>query len=223
MRSAYPHARVLGVDVKAARRLPGVAAVLTAEDVPGERNHGVLKKDWPVLAGDRVRYVGDALAIVAAETLAEAQSALDAILVEYEPLPVVSSPEQALAPDAPLIHESGNLLRSFEIRRGDVDAAFAQCALVLEHTYTIPFGEHAFLEPELAVAVPECGGRLAVYVGSQDPFADRAQIAASLALPEDRVRVVHMPTGRRIRWQGRCHRADPCRRCSRGQPAARSN
>jgi len=195
LRSGYPHARLRRVNVDKARALPGVAAVLTAADVPGAKNHGLIRQDWPVLAYDKVRYVGDAVAIVAAETEALAEEALDLIEVDYEPLPVVASGEAALAPDAPLLHESGNVLEHIEVRRGDVEAGFAEAEVVVEHTYRTPIGEHAFLEPEAAVAVPDKEGNITLYVGSQIPFADRKQVAASLALPEERVRVVHMLTG----------------------------
>ncbi len=196
LRSAYPHARLVSVDVGRARSLPGVVAVLTAADVPGDRNHGLVQKDWPVLAYDKVRYVGDAVAIVAAETSAQAQAALQAIDVHYEPLPVVASAEQGLQSDAPLVHEGGNLLQRVEVTKGDVEAGFMQSDLIVEHTYHTPIGEHAFLEPEASLAVPDPRtGDITVYVGSQIPFEDRAQIAASLAIPEAKVRVVHMPTG----------------------------
>ena len=195
LRSAYPHARLRRVDVHRARTLPGVAAVLTAADVPGAKNHGLIYQDWPVLAYDKVRYVGDAVAIVAAETEEIAEEALRLIEVDYEPLPVVASPEAALAPDAPLIHERGNVLRYAEVRRGDVEAGFAEAEVIVENTYRTPFGEHGFLEPEAAVAVPDEEGNITIYVGSQIPFADRKQVAASLALSEDKVRVVHMLTG----------------------------
>ncbi len=196
LRSAFPHARLRRVDVRRARQLPGVAAVLTAADVPGEKCHGLVQKDWPVLAWDKVRYVGDAIAVVAAETPEQARAALEAIEVEYDPLPVVTSAEHGLQPDAPHIHADGNLLAHIQVNKGDIDAAFAQCDLVIEHTYHTPMSEHAFLETEASLAVPhpESGG-LTVYVGSQIPFTDRAQIAASLAIPEEKVRVVHMPTG----------------------------
>ncbi|MGQ9793487.1 MAG: molybdopterin cofactor-binding domain-containing protein [Anaerolineae bacterium] len=196
LRSAFPHAHLRRVDVSRARQMPGVAAVLTAADVPGEKCHGLVQKDWPVLAWNKVRYVGDAIAIVAAETPEQARAALEAIEVEYDPLPVVSSAEHALQPDAPRIHADGNLLAHIQVNKGDVDAAFAQCDLVIEHTYYTPISEHAFLEPEASLAVPHPeNDSLTVYVGSQIPFADRAQIAASLAIAEERVRVVHMPTG----------------------------
>jgi len=196
LRSAFPHAILRRVDVGRARRIPGVAAVLTAADIPGEKCHGLVQKDWPVLAWDKVRYVGDAIAIVAAETPEQAQAALKAIEVEYDPLPVVSSAEQALQPDTPRIHADGNILAHIQVNKGDVDAAFAQSDLIIEHTYHTPASEHAFLEPEASLAVPHPeSGSLTVYVGSQIPFADRAQIAASLAIAEEKVRVVHMPTG----------------------------
>jgi len=196
LRSAYPHARVLSVDASRARILPGVAAVLTASDLPGEKNHGMVQKDWPALAYDKVRYVGDALAIVAAETDVQAEAALAAINVEYEPLPVVTGPEEGLAPGAVRVHEGGNVLLHIQFGKGDIDAGFAESDLVLETTYRTPFGEHAFLEPEASLAEPdpETGG-VVVYVGSQVPFEDREQIAACLALEEEQVRVVHMPTG----------------------------
>lgn len=197
LRSEYPHARLLRVDVSRARELPGVAAVLTADDIPGEKNHGVIHRDWPVLAYDKVRYVGDAIAIVAAESESIAEEALKLIEVEYEPLPVVATAEQALTPGAPLVHENrqGNILRYTKVRRGDVETGFAQADVILEHTYHTPPGEHAFMEPEAAVATVDEDGSVTVYVGSQIPFADRRQIAASLALPEEKVRVVHTLTG----------------------------
>lgn len=195
LRSEHPHARLLKVDTSKAKSLPGVLAVLTAEDVPGEKNHGLIKNDWPVLAYDKVRYVGDAIAIVAAETEEIAEKALKLVEVEYKPLAVVSSPEEALAEGAPSVHEGGNVLAHIKVERGDVEASFAQADIVVENEYYTPSGDHLFLEPEAAVAVPEKDGRITVYVGSQIPFEDRRQIAASLNLPEEKVRVVHTKVG----------------------------
>ncbi len=195
LRSRCPHARLLKVDTTQASALPGVVAVLTADDVPGAKNHGLIRADWPVLAYDKVRYVGDAVAIVAAETEEIAQNALHLIEVDYEPLPVVSSAEAALAEDAPLVHESGNVLEHIKVDRGDVEEAFAQAEVVVENEYRTPAIEHLFLEPEAAVATVDEEGRITVYVGSQIPFDDRRQIAASLALAEDKVRVVQTRVG----------------------------
>jgi CO/xanthine dehydrogenase Mo-binding subunit len=156
----------------------------------------MVQKDWPALAYDKVRYVGDALAIVAAETDAQAEAALAAIEVAYEPLPVVTGPEEGLAPGAARVHAGGNILMHIQFGKGDIDAGFAESDLVVETTYRTPFSEHAFLEPEASLAEPdpETGG-VVVYVGSQVPFEDREQIAACLALEDEQVRVVHMPTG----------------------------
>jgi len=192
LRSAYPHAVVRRIDISRAREMPGVVTVLTAEDIPGVRRHGIIKHDWPVLVGvgEKVRYIGDALAVVVAKTMRQAEAALQTIAVDYEPLPVVDSPQAALAPDAPLVHEDGNVLAHIHFEKGNVEAGFAQADVVIEHTYHTPSVDHVFLEPEAAVAVPDDDGGITVHVASQIPFEDREQIAASLALPVDKVRVV---------------------------------
>jgi selenium-dependent xanthine dehydrogenase len=195
LRSAHAHARLLAVDTSRARAHAGVVVVLTAADVPGAKNHGVSQNDWPVLAYDKVRYYGDAVALVVAETVEVAEKALGLIDVTYEPLPVADSPEAALAPGAPCVHDRGNVLKEIHVHKGDVAAGFALADQIVEETYRTPFGEHLFLEPEASVAVPEADGRLTVYVGSQIPFGDRSQVAASLAIPEAKVRIVHMPVG----------------------------
>jgi len=189
LRSEYPHARILRVDTSRAKALPGVVAVLTADDVPGAKNHGLVIPDWPVLAYDKVRYVGDAIALVAAETEEVAEQALELIQVDYEPLPVVTSPQQALAPDAPLVHDGGNLLKHIQVRKGDAEQGFAEADVIVERGYRTPRQEHAFMEPEAGVAAIDEEGKITVYVGSQIPFDDRRQIAASLAIPEEKVRV----------------------------------
>jgi len=195
LRSAHAHARLLAVDTSRAKAHPGVVAVLTAADVPGAKNHGVSQNDWPVLAYDKVRYYGDAVALVVAEAPEAAEEALALIDVTYEPLPVVDSPEAALAPGAPHVHDRGNVLKEIHVHKGDVAAGFAQADQIVEETYRTPSGDHLFLEPEASVAVPEADGRLTVYVGSQIPFDDRRQVAASLAIGENQVRIVLMPVG----------------------------
>lgn len=191
-RAMVPSAIVTRIDVSKARALPGVVAVLTAEDIPGEHNHGLVIYDWPILVGvgERVRYVGDALALVAAETREIATQALDLIEVEFEPLPVVSDPVQAAQPDAPKIHPNGNLLKHIKVRKGDVAQGFAEADVILEHTFYTPMHDHAFLEPECSIARPTPDGRMEVYVGSQIPYADRQQIARALGWPETRVHVI---------------------------------
>ncbi len=197
LRAAHPHARILAIETEAAKALPGVRAVLTAADVPGQNRHGLVYEDWPVLCADKVRYTGDAVAIVAAETPEQAAAALDAITVEYEPLPVVASAEQAREPDAPLVHESwttGNLLEHIKVRHGDVAQGFAEADVIVEREYRTPAYDHLFMEPECSIGVPagydDDHAKLTVYVGSQIPYADRDQIAAAMDLPQEEVRVI---------------------------------
>lgn len=195
LRSEHPHARILAVDSTQARSLPGVVAIITADDVPGHKNHGLARQDWPVLAYEKVRYVGDAIAVVAAESEEVAEEAVKLIEVEYEPLPVISCCEEALDPQASLVHEGGNVLEHIQLSQGDVRRGFAEADIVVENEYRTPRGDHAFIEPEAAVGLIDEEGRVVVYVGSQIPFSDRAQIAASLSLPEEQVRVIQTKVG----------------------------
>ena len=191
LRAGVPHAIIKAIDVSAARELSGVVAVLTAEDVPGEHHHGLVIKDWPVLigVGERVRYVGDAVVIVAAEDDETAWEALNLIDVTYEHLPIVSDPVQARLPETPQLHEGGNLLKHIKVRKGDIESGFEGSELILEDEYQTPFTEHAFMEPECSIAHITEDGRIEVIVGSQIPYADREQIAACLGIPDEDVRI----------------------------------
>ncbi|MEZ4671556.1 MAG: molybdopterin cofactor-binding domain-containing protein [Anaerolineae bacterium] len=196
LRSPLPHARILSVDIEKAKALPGVKAVLTHKDVPGENLHGLVYRDWPVLCHDVVRYVGDAVAIVAAESAEIADEALALIKVEYEPLPVVADPKYAHTAEAPILHPNhptGNLLKHIKVRHGDIEQGFAEADVIVEREYRTPTTEHAFLEPECAIGVPagfDEHDKLTVYVGSQIPYQDRNQIALAMGLPEENVRVI---------------------------------
>jgi len=196
-RSDFPHAIVKRIDVSQARALTGVAAALTAQDIPGEHNHGLVIYDWPVMVGvgERVRYVGDAVAIVAAETREIAAQALDLIEVEYEPQPVISDPVQARQPDSPSLHPAGNLLKHIKVRKGDMRQAFEQAEVILEHTFHTASTDHAFLEPECCVTRLSEDNRIEVYVGSQIPYSDRSQVADALGWSEERVRVIGQLVG----------------------------
>jgi xanthine dehydrogenase molybdenum-binding subunit len=191
-RAGVPHAFLRRIDVTRARALPGVAAVITAAEIPGDHWHGIVITDWPVLVGvdERVRYVGDAVAIVAAETPAIAAQALDLIEVEYDLQPVISNPVQARQPDVPALHPNGNLLKHIKVRKGQVEQGFAEADLVLEHTYHTATTDHAFLEPECSIARPTPDGRMEIYVGSQIPYQDRHQVASALGWPDERVRIL---------------------------------
>jgi CO/xanthine dehydrogenase Mo-binding subunit/aerobic-type carbon monoxide dehydrogenase small subunit (CoxS/CutS family) len=191
-RAEVPHAILLQLDVSKARELPGVHAVLTAEDLPGEHNHGLVSSDWPILVGigERIRYVGDAIAIVAADTSEIATKALELITLDFDLQPVVKDPLEAHQPDAPILHENGNLLKHIRVRKGDVEHGFNQADLVLEHTFQTPIAEQLFMEPECSIACPTPDGQMEIYVGSQIPYSDREQVARALGWSERRVRVI---------------------------------
>ncbi len=190
-RAGVPHAILRALDISRARALPGVHAVLTSADLPGAKNHGLVRADWPILVGvgERIRYVGDALALVAADTPEIAEQALELIEVELERLPVVRDAHEALRPDAPKLHGQGNLLKHIQVRKGNSQRAFKRADLVLEHTFMVPASEHLFMEPECSLARLTPEGQMEIYVGSQIPYADRQQVASALGWPEDRVRI----------------------------------
>jgi xanthine dehydrogenase molybdenum-binding subunit len=191
-RAMIPHGFLTKLDISKAKALPGVVAILTAEDIPGEHNHGLVIYDWPVMVGigERVRYVGDALAIVAAETQEIAEQAAALIEAEFDLQPVITNPVQARQEGVPQIHEKGNLLKHIKVRKGDMEKVIAEADVVLEHTFHTPTTDHAFLEPECSIAVPTPDGRMEIYVGSQIPYQDRTQVARAMGWPEERVRIV---------------------------------
>ncbi len=197
--SDHPRARVLRIDIARASAHPGVGAVVTATDVPGRRSQGGIYPDWPqfVAEGETTRYVGDVLAAVAADTPAAAREAAALIDVDYEILAPVTDPFDALEPNAPRVHEQGNLLSLSEVKRGDVDAGLAEAAHVVTETFTTQHIEHAFLEPESALVVPDRDGGpgCRVYSQGQGVWDDRRQIASFLDLPEELVRVVQVSNG----------------------------
>lgn len=191
LRAGIPHGRVKTLKVSKARELLGVQAVLTAEDIPGRLNHGLIIQDWPALVGvgEKVRYVGDAIAIVAADTQEIARRALDLIEVDIEPLPIVTNPVDAKKEDAPLVHENGNLLKHIKVDKGDIQKGFHEAEVIFEDTFYTPTYEHAFMEPECSIARVLDDGKVEIYVGSQIPYSDRDQVAEALGLPYDKVRV----------------------------------
>ena len=191
-RAMIPHGFLTKLDISKAKALPGVIAVLTSEDIPAERNHGLVIFDWPVLVGigERVRYVGDALAIVAAETQAIAERAAALIDAEFDLQPVITNAVQARQEGVPQLHANGNLLKHIKVRKGDIEQGFAESDVILEHTFHTAITDHAFLEPECSIAVPLPDGRMEIYVGSQIPYQDRTQVARVMGWPEERVRVV---------------------------------
>lgn len=195
LRSPHPHAKILSINTEKAEQLAGVKAVLTYKNVPGLNRFGIVFPDQPVLCGERVRYVGDAVAAVAAETIEIAQQALQYIEVEYELLPVLDSPHKALQPDAIQLHPEGNILHQTLYKNGLVEEAFTQCAFIVEETYELPRQMHAYMETEGGVIVPEEDGSITVYAGTQHGFKDRFQLSRILGLPERMIRIISSPMG----------------------------
>ncbi|CAO5164227.1 Xanthine dehydrogenase D subunit [Frankia sp. AiPs1] len=188
LRSPHPRARIRHLDTAAARRVPGVAVLVTAADVPGLATYGLIVADQPVFGGVRgeVRYAGEPVAAVAAVDARAARHALAAIEVDYEPLPPVTDPRRALAADTPTLHPNGNLFREIDIRHGE-DGVHGP--VVVEDDYAIGMQDQAFLAPEAAVAIPAADGGIDLLVATQWLHSDREQIAACLALPEQLVRL----------------------------------
>lgn len=202
--SERPHAIVKSIDTSAAEAMEGVVAVFTARDVP-VNEYGLGTFDQPVLCGpgshkqyaDRVRCIGDQVALVVAETEKIAEAARELIKVEYEDLPIVTTPEEALAQNSILLHPDygTNVVKSNRIRRGDVEAAFAKCDVIVEGEYYTPVQEHIYLQPEAGISYLDKEGRITVVVAGQWPHEDQEQIAHSLDLPLDRIRVIYPAIG----------------------------
>ncbi|MBI5521584.1 MAG: xanthine dehydrogenase family protein [Desulfarculus sp.] len=192
-RAGVPHARLRGLNLAAARALPGVTAVLAAADVPGVNRQGVVQKDQPVLVDDKVRYSGDALALVVASDQATLARALALIETDLEPLAPVLDPEEALLPGAPLVHPErpqGNLLLEGRVTTGQGAAALEGCAVVVEASFDLPRQEHAYLETENGWAQMGQDGRLTMVASTQTPFRDRLEVAEVLGLEPGRLRMV---------------------------------
>lgn len=214
LRSTVPHARIVSIDVTRARRLPGVVAVLTGADLAARSDlhpwFGPVFRDQPVLAIDKVRFVGEPVAAVAAADLDTAREAVGLIDVEYSELPAVFAFDDALAEDAPILHEGppqvgqtfpdviieaaggSNICNHFKLRKGDIEAGFAEAAHIFEDTFTSPAVQHVPLETHACLAEVS-GGRVTVWAGTQIPFVTRAQLAEIFKIPSSRVRVI-VPT-----------------------------
>ena len=190
IRSQYPRARVLAIHTEEAKALPGVVCVLTAADIPGSNKVGHLKKDWDTMiaVGDITHYLGDAICLVAAETPEILAQAKALVKVDYEELPMVRNPREAMLHDAPLVHKEGNLLAHKHIQRGNPALAIAKSKHILTRRFSTPWTEHAFLEPECAVAYPEEDGVM-VLSTDQGAYDTQHEIMGMLGLSADKVKV----------------------------------
>ena len=204
LRSPHPHARVRRVDVSRAEKVPGVCAIITGADVEGFLI-GKQIRDMPVLCWDKVRFIGDRVAAVAAETVDAAEEAIRLIEVDYELLPAVFDPLEAMAPTAPKLHDDvadydgapkkllatdlHNGLTRLQWKKGDVEKGFREADLVLEHTFITPARHQGYLEPHAATVAIEADGRIQVWASVKNPFGVRSQLSKCLSIPEERIRM----------------------------------
>lgn len=196
VRSPYPRARILAIHTEKARALPGVVTVLTAEDIPGSHVVGHLVHDWNVLIspGEVTHFLGDAICLVIAETESILEKAKTLIHIEYEELPVVLTVEQALAEDAPKLHENGNIVSHQHMVRGNVEQALAEAAFVVQKHFETPWTEHAYMEPECSIAMPYKDG-VFIYSSDQGVYSIRDECALMLGLEQDKVIVENRLVG----------------------------
>jgi nicotinate dehydrogenase large molybdopterin subunit len=195
LRAGVPHAFIEEIDTSQAMAMKGVACVLTAKDIPGTNRYGIAILDQEALVEKHVRYAGDPVALVAAETEEIAHDAVKAIRVTYRELPVLTTIQAALSEGAPKIHEEGNLLRHTTVRKGNIEIGFQQAHAVVENTYRTHVVEHAYMETESGVGMLDPHGNLVIWSSTQYPFRDRRQIALVLNLRENRIRVVRTVVG----------------------------
>jgi len=218
VRSPHPHAKILGMDTSKAEAAPGVVRIITAKDVPGHNSHGVLYKDHNVFCTTKVRRIGDPVAMVLAETTAQARAAAKLVEVSYEPLPAVFDPREAMKPGAPEVNEYSdrfffyddnkelcfskpegnpypNLIFHYRCRKGNVDPVWEQCAAVAENEFFSPFIDTVFIQPESGVAYMAEDGKLVVSAASQYPHFDRLEISDAMGIPESGIRVLNPVIG----------------------------
>ena len=195
LRARHPHARILRIDTSKAERLPGVATVLTAKDVPGSKVFGIVTQNQYILAEDVTRYLGDGVALVAAASREVADEALSLIKVDYEPLPIVSDPEEAMRPDAPKIHGENNVFVHHKVRKGDIETGFAQADFVIERRFKTQFVEHSYIEPEAVLAEPAEQGGVRITGSIQNLFSSRRSVAAALKIDLNKVQLIQSTLG----------------------------
>jgi len=196
--SDYVHAKLIAIATEQAENFPGVIKVLTAKDVPGTNRFGQIIRDFRIFADDKIRYHGDVVAVVVAETREIAIRAAQLVKVNAEPLPAVLDPEAAMLPGAPLVHESHgtNIVNTHVVRRGDVEVGFRQADFVIEEKFQTQTAEHAYMETEAAVCVPRStDGVIEVYGSMQHPFRTRRFVAACLGTALSEVEVIGTPMG----------------------------
>ncbi len=198
LRTRYAHALIKGVDVSGAERVSGVLKVITANDIPGVNDVGYVIPDQPLLAYKKVRYIGDTIALVVADDPYIAREAAERVHVDYEPLPVYTDPEEIVdlmtlkeKPHTSIHGErDSDIVAHYKIRAGDVEKALREADVVVENKYRTPMQEHAYIEPEAAISIPEPDGGITIITSTQCPFDVRRAVARVLGLPQNMIRVI---------------------------------
>jgi len=192
-RAGIAHALIKDIHIDDAKTLPGVISILTHKDIQGSNRQGMIRKDQPVLADNKVNHCGDAVALVLAEDKASLHKALDLITLDLEPLPGIFDPEKAIGEGAPLVHEGhpqGNVLFKGVLETGDIEIGFKECHAVVEACFELPHQEHAYLETEAGWAILKENGQLKIVVSTQSPFRDRSEVAEALGINVEKVRII---------------------------------
>lgn len=201
LRAKYPHANILRIDTAKAKQLAGVEAVLTAKDIPGSNLFGIVVKNQAILAEDKVRYLGDGVALVAASSKEIAEEALSLIEIEYEPLPILNDPEEAMKPDSPRIHDDSpeydfrNTFVHHKVRKGNIEEGLAEADFIIERKFKTQFIEHSYLEPEAVLAEPAEHGGVRIVGSIQNLFSSRRSVAAALNLDLNKVQLIQSTLG----------------------------
>ncbi|MEM4189199.1 MAG: xanthine dehydrogenase family protein molybdopterin-binding subunit [Candidatus Caldarchaeum sp.] len=195
VRSKLPHAYVKGIDFSKVEKKQSVRKIITHRDIPGVNDAGSLIPDRPLLAVDKVRHIGEAVALIVGDTVEDAEEAAELVDVYYEPLPVVSNPREAVKPDAPRVQDRDNVVTHFKIRKGDVEKGFRESDTVIERTYKTPFITGLPLETEIAYAYPDGDGRITCISSMQNLYDVYNKVLKILGLPAERLRVVQAATG----------------------------
>ena len=195
--SEHAHARIRSIDTEEAKKAPGVALVLTGKDIPGRNTFGLFYPQQPVIAEEEVKYLGEVVAAVFAETREQAEYARSLIKVQYEVLPAQLSPIENIKEEAPLIHtdKESNILHHVKVRKGNIEEGFAKADIIVEGYYYTPAIEHAYLEPEACLARPEKDGGVTVWTGNQGSVSFQDTISKCLDIPLEKIRIIYTPCG----------------------------
>lgn len=194
VRSTRPHANIK-VDISEAEKVEGVIKVFTYKDVPKENIHGVVLRDHEVFASKKVIRVGEPIALVVGETERACQEGYKKVKIEYEDIPAVFDPVEAMKEDAPKVHGDSNIIFHYKLRSGDIEEGKKKSKYIVENTYSVPMVEHAFLQPEAGVGYVEDDGTVVVVVATQYPHYDREEVAINLGLPEEKVKIINANVG----------------------------